>query len=150
MAVPSPLPTDKSALRLELRQARKAAVGAMSAEERDHAAEQLALALEPLVERARVVAGYHAIGSEISVDAALRTAAGLGKPIALPSFDAHASPMIFRAAPVVARSWCEAWRSRSSAAAVSRSADPFARPGVDPAARDRRIRSPHRSGRRPL
>jgi 5-formyltetrahydrofolate cyclo-ligase len=85
-----------------LRQARKSNVAAMSAAERDHAAEQLALTLGPLLERAGIVAGYHAVGTEISVDAALRTAAGLGKPIALPSFDAHASPMIFRAAPVVA------------------------------------------------
>ena len=100
MAVPSLLPFDKAALRSELRQARKAQVAAMSAAERDEAAEQLARMLEPLLIRARIVAGYHAVGSEISVDPALRIVDALGKPVALPSFEAHDSPMVFRASPV--------------------------------------------------
>jgi 5-formyltetrahydrofolate cyclo-ligase len=85
----------KPELRAAARKARKSFVSSLSPDERRNLEKRLASALRPLVERARAVGGYHAVGSEIDVAPVLK----LAKRYGLPAFDDELSAFKFRHGP---------------------------------------------------
>ena len=97
MAVPSPLPSDKSELRDAMRRQRRGYAASLDPATRAALEEQLADALQPLVFTANVAAGYFPMKDEVSVLPALGRAAGMGKATALPAFTERDSRMTFRA-----------------------------------------------------
>ena len=101
MVVPSPFPfpTDKAALRAELRARRRDYAASLAPETRKALEEALTAALEPLLFAARVVAAYQPMKGEISPLGALERAQMLGKQTARPAFAARDARMTFRAAP---------------------------------------------------
>lgn len=94
MAVPSP---SKKELRREARKARMQFVARIEIETRRALEEQLAELLSPVIAGARIVAVYHAIGSEIALDPCIARARRLGKTIAYPAFDTNEDEFRFRA-----------------------------------------------------
>ena len=97
MVVPSLTPdTAKPELRAALRSARKAFVAGLTFAERHDLEASLVEVLAPLLETTSMVAGYHAIGSEIDPQAALTWAGNHGISMALPAFVDANSTMIFR------------------------------------------------------
>lgn len=96
MAVPSPLPTEKAALRESMRLARRDYAASLSAETRVSLEARLAEVLDPLLFQASVVAGYFPMKDEVSVLPALERARGMGKVTALPAFADRDSRMNFR------------------------------------------------------
>ena len=96
MAVPSPN-SIKAKLRKEARTARMRFVSRLEDETRRALEEQLAEILSAHVAGARIVAVYHAIGSEISLGPTIARARRLGKTIAYPTFDKGDDTFRFRA-----------------------------------------------------
>lgn len=94
--VPSPSPSDKATIRAELRSRRRLRVASLSADERAALESKLVAVLLPLLSSARIVGGYSARGSEISVEPVLRYAMNHGISAAYPAFVSAESPMIFR------------------------------------------------------
>ena len=99
MVVPSPSLSEKQLRRAALRQARREFVATLSPGMRLQASADLSQVLRPLLEKATVVGGYHAVGSEIDPAPALHLAEQLGATIALPAFAGHGEPMLFRTGP---------------------------------------------------
>ncbi|GAA4006296.1 5-formyltetrahydrofolate cyclo-ligase [Sphingomonas humi] len=99
MVVPSPFPfpSDKPALRTEMRARRRAYAASLAPATRLALEAELAAALEPLLFAARIVAAYQPMKDEISPLGALERARALGKETALPAFAARDSRMTFRA-----------------------------------------------------
>ena len=85
----------KPELRAAMRAARKSYVSSLGGDERRRLEERLATVLKALVERAGVVGGYHAVGSEIDVAPVLK----LAKSHGLPTFDDESSVFRFRHGP---------------------------------------------------
>ena len=96
MAVPSP--SDKSALRADALQRRRAYARALSPELRADLEAKLARIVLPHLIEARVVAGYHPMKDEISPYAVLE-ALNEGQTPALPWFGDRDARMMFRKAP---------------------------------------------------
>ena len=86
----------KAELRLDARRRRLAYLAPLSLAERQELEEKLVIVLAPLLEKARIVAGYHAVGSEIDPLRALRWAGNHLVTTALPAFTGSDQPMIFR------------------------------------------------------
>ena len=101
--VPSltPIPADKVALRRLGRERRRDHVEALGEPERADRERQLALMLEPLLARSRVVGGYSPLPVEISPLPALDRAASNGVTISFPAFADHHSSFRFLAGPPV-------------------------------------------------
>ena len=107
MVVPSPPfspgptpemePLGKEALRRAGLDARKAFVRTLSDGERALLEQRLAQHLTSLCVGAKVVAGYAALGSEISPSLAIEEARAVGRIVAFPAFDHPAKPFRFRA-----------------------------------------------------
>lgn len=98
MAVPSPSPpSDKAALRAELRARRRAYAQSLAPETRVALETALARALEPLLFGAQLIAAYQPMKDEISPLLTLDRARALGKRTALPAFAARDSRMTFHA-----------------------------------------------------
>ncbi|HEY5722495.1 MAG TPA: 5-formyltetrahydrofolate cyclo-ligase [Allosphingosinicella sp.] len=98
MAVPSPTPTPKNALRAEALQARRAYADSLTPELRADLEQKLAEIVLPHLIGARVVAGYHPLRAEISPYAILARL-GQGQAAVLPWFLDRDARMIFRRAP---------------------------------------------------
>jgi 5-formyltetrahydrofolate cyclo-ligase len=97
MVVPSPSPSlHKSELRKIMRSQRRAFVAALDPAERERLEGRLAEMVWPLVERARILAGYEPMGSEISPKETLWRAGNSWITTALPAFLSKESLMIFR------------------------------------------------------
>ena len=96
MAVPSPLPIDKAALRDSMRQKRRDYASSLSPETRATLEDDLAGLLDPLLFQASVIAGYFPMKDEVSVLPALERAGQMGKTAALPAFVDRDSRMTFR------------------------------------------------------
>ena len=100
MAVPSPFPSDKKALRAEgLRRRRDFARSLTSELRAEHEAALARLVLPHLIET-KIVAAYHPLKDEISPYAILERL-GPGQTWALPWFAARDERMIWRAGPAV-------------------------------------------------
>ncbi|WP_309601862.1 5-formyltetrahydrofolate cyclo-ligase [Sphingomonas sp.] len=97
---PSSAASDKALLRLEARARRKTFVAGLSRPEQDELEVILADLLQPWIEKAKRVAAYHAIGSEIDPALVLESAMKLGCTTALPAFANADGPMIFRSGAV--------------------------------------------------
>ena len=100
MAVPSPSPSPKSALRAHALQARRTYADSLTPELRSDLEAKLAAIVLPHLTGARVVAGYHPLRAEISPYSIL---AGLADSQAavLPWFLDRDARMIFRRTPAV-------------------------------------------------
>ena len=96
----SPNDQAKALLRFEARKRRIAYVERLSPAERQDLEQALVAVLAPLMEKARIVAGYHAVGSEIDVQRSLFWAGNHLVDVALPAFTAADAPMIFRSGTV--------------------------------------------------
>jgi 5-formyltetrahydrofolate cyclo-ligase len=97
MVVPSPSPSmSKSELRKVMRSQRRSFVAALDPAERERLEGRLAEMIWPLVERARILAGYEPMGSEISPKDTLWRAGNSWITTALPAFRSKESLMIFR------------------------------------------------------
>lgn len=96
MAVPSPK-ASKATLRKKARSARMKFVAALESDTRVALEAQLADKLAEIVEQADIIAGYAAIGSEISPATLLSRAAAKGKTIAYPTFTGDDEQFTFRA-----------------------------------------------------
>ena len=106
MAVPSPSVLDKAGLRDAMRRRRRDYAASLAPETRAALEEQLAEALQPLLFKASVVAGYFPMKDEVSTLPALSRASALGKAAALPAFADRDSRMTFRAgSPVDPGPW---------------------------------------------
>ena len=81
-----------------MRSARKVYVASLSDGDRYELEARLAKHLEPLIDQAEAVGGYHAVGSEIDPAPAL----ALAKGHALPAFDADAVAFTYRHGPATA------------------------------------------------
>ncbi|MEO5808551.1 MAG: 5-formyltetrahydrofolate cyclo-ligase [Sphingomicrobium sp.] len=92
----SPNDETKAQLRFEARRRRVAFVESLSVAARQELEEALVAVLTPLIKQARVVAGYHAHGSEIGLRYALRMAGNNRVEVVLPAFVTADSPMVFR------------------------------------------------------
>jgi 5-formyltetrahydrofolate cyclo-ligase len=97
MAVPSPLPSDKSLLRESMRSMRRDYAASLSPETRKALEQDLAEALEPLLFQASVVAAFFPMKDEVSALPALERARAMGKLVALPAFADRDSRMTFHA-----------------------------------------------------
>lgn len=98
MAVPSPpISGDKIMLRRRAREARRAFVEALSAEERKQLEGELADALRPLIASCRILGIYAPLPDEISPLPAAELARANGATIAFPTFADHSSPFRFLA-----------------------------------------------------
>ena len=100
MVVPSPAPPDpaaaKQAMRRLLRGARRDYVARLRLEEQAEFQSRLADVLLPELTRARVIAGYSPMGSEIDPSMLLWHAGNAMITTAFPAFDLADSPMTFR------------------------------------------------------
>lgn len=96
MAVPSPLPISKAALRERMRAERRDYAASLSPQTRKSLEAALAEVLDPLLFQASVVAGYFPMKDEVSVLPALDRAREMGKVSALPAFADRDSRMTFR------------------------------------------------------
>lgn len=98
MAVPSPFPPDKSALRAEALRRRRDFARALTPAARSQLEEDLARRVLPRIGGARIVAAYRPLASEIGPDAIL---AGLDPAVrvAFPWFADRESPMQWREGP---------------------------------------------------
>ena len=98
MVVPSPSSSAKAkaVLREEARARRRAFVAGLAADQRELLEASLCGVLEPLMTSAGIVAGYHAIGSEIDPQMAMHWAGNHLTIVALPAFAERESTMIFR------------------------------------------------------
>jgi 5-formyltetrahydrofolate cyclo-ligase len=96
MAVPSPLPNDKAALRESMRIARRDYAASLSSDTRKALEAALAEFLDPLLFQSSVIAGYFPMKDEVSVLPALKRAREMGKTTALPAFADRDSRMTFR------------------------------------------------------
>ena len=94
---PGHVPLGKDALRLAAIDARKALVATMSDAQRALLERQLGERLTALCAKARVVAGYAPIGSEISPNAAMEEARAVGAVVAFPAFANPGKPFRFLA-----------------------------------------------------
>lgn len=92
----SPAPS-KDGLRRSGLDARKAYVATLSDAQRARLESRLAQRLTALCATAKVVGGYAAIGSEISVSAVMEEARSVGTIVAYPAFANPAKPFDFRA-----------------------------------------------------
>ena len=101
MTVPSPLTSDKSAIRDRLRAQRREYAASLAPKTRAALEQQLADALEPLLFKASIVAAYFPMKDEISALPALERAAAMGKIVALPAFADRDSRMTFRAGDAI-------------------------------------------------
>ncbi len=101
MAVPSPFPPDKSALRAEALRRRRDFARALTPEMRAQLETDLARQVLPRIGGARIVAAYRPLASEISPDAIL---AGLDPAarVVFPWFADRDSPMQWREGPAKA------------------------------------------------
>lgn len=90
-------PLSKDSLRSAALAARKAYVATLSDAQRARLEAKLARRLTALCANATVVGGYAAIGSEISVLAAMEEARSVGSIVAYPAFANPAKPFAFRA-----------------------------------------------------
>lgn len=97
MAVPSPLPNEKAQLREAMRAERRAYAASLEPETRKRLEEALAVALDPLLFQAGVIAAYFPMKDEVSALPALERAEAMGKAVALPAFADRDSRMTFRA-----------------------------------------------------
>lgn len=86
---------DKARLRAELRARRDAFVATMDLAGRTFAFRTPPSPLKALIERASVIAGYRAVGSEADPSALVEFAAAAGKTIALPHVERRSVPMRF-------------------------------------------------------
>lgn len=86
---------DKARLRAELRARRDGFVAGMDVAGRTFAFRAPPSPLRELIERASVIAGYRAVGSEADPSALLEFAAAAGKTIALPHVERRSMPMRF-------------------------------------------------------
>ena len=98
MAVPSPSPASKEALRAEGLARRRDYAGALTPELRDTLERDLAGIVLPHLIEAKIVAGYHPLRGEISPYPILERL-GAGQRAALPWFLDRDARMLFRAAP---------------------------------------------------
>ena len=96
----SPNDDAKALLRFEARARRIAFVERLTLAERQDFEQSLVAVLAPVMEKARVVAGYHAVGSEFDVQRALQWAGNHQVTVALPAFTAADAAMIFRGGTV--------------------------------------------------
>ena len=106
--VPSlpPLPADKVALRRVARERRRAFVQSLGDDQRAIQEEQLAVVLDPLLAKSRIIGGYCPMPSEISPLAALDKAALHGATTAFPAFSNHQDVLRFLAGqPVEKGPW---------------------------------------------
>ncbi len=87
----------KDALRKAALDARKALVASLNDAQRAKLEGALASRLTALVTSAKIVAGYAAIGSEISVAPLMEEVRALGRIAAYPNFDRPGEPFTFRA-----------------------------------------------------
>ena len=94
---PSPIPADKVALRRLARTGRSAFVETLGKAERNRLEQQLAAALEPLIDRSRIVGGYYPMPGEISPLAVLDEAKSRGKTVAYPAFASRSDHFRFLA-----------------------------------------------------
>ena len=97
MAVPSPLQSDKVALRAQMKAARRDYAASLSPDTRKALEQDLAKALEPLMFQAQVIAAYFPMKDEVSALPALDLARAMGKTTALPAFADRDSRMTFHA-----------------------------------------------------
>lgn len=98
MAVPSLiLSGDKIMLRRRAREARRAFVAGLSADERASLEQDLADALSPLIATSRVMGLYAPLPDEISPLPAARLAEANGATVAFPAFADHQAPFRFLA-----------------------------------------------------
>lgn len=98
MAVPSPFPPDKSALRAEALRRRRDFARALAAADRTRLETELARQVLPRLGPARIVAAYAPLASEIGPGAILAGLPGDVR-IAFPWFSDRASPMLWREGP---------------------------------------------------
>ena len=103
MAVPSPPPASKAALRAEALARRRDQARALAPELRAELERKLAEIVLPHLIGARIVAGYHPLRDEISPYPILERL-GSGQRAVLPWFLDRDARMIFREAPAVAPS----------------------------------------------
>lgn len=96
MAVPSPLPADKSELRAAMRTRRRDYAASLRPDTRKALEDALAEALDPLLFAATAVAAYFPMKDEVSVLPALQRARAMGKAAALAFFADRDSRMTFR------------------------------------------------------
>ena len=100
MAVPTPFPSDKGALRAEGLRRRREFARSLTAELRADLESALARLILPHLIEAKVVAAYHPLKDEISPYPLLERL-GPGQTWALPWFAARDARMIWRAGPAV-------------------------------------------------
>ncbi len=98
MAVPSPFPSSKEALRAKGLARRRDYARALTPELRDTLERDLAGIVLPHLLEAKIVAGYHPLRSEVSPYPILERL-GAGQRAALPWFLERDARMMFRAAP---------------------------------------------------
>jgi 5-formyltetrahydrofolate cyclo-ligase len=101
MAVPSPFPSDKSALRAEALRRRRDFARALTAEARSALEAGLASQVLPRLNDVKVIAIYHPLASEIGPGAILAGLAPVVR-IVFPWFADRESPMLWREGPTAA------------------------------------------------